>query len=223
MRAAYFDVDGTLTATNIVMPLIWYKSKLCSAPAAFFWKLSLAVRGPYWFVLDRLDRAASNRAIYSNYAGMDSAAVKILAGEYYRSHLKPRIIPQALERLTALKREDVRIVLVTGGLDIVMQPLAEELGAICIAPALADNGRHFTGELATGAISGGRKAQAVAEHARAHGIDLAASFAFGDSFEGDLAMLEAVGHPSAVNPDRRLAKIATARGWAVERWRRRGK
>ena len=189
-------------------------------PAAFVWKLSLALRGPYWFILDRINRAASNRAIYSNYAGMNAAEAKSLAQEYYRTHLKPRIMPAALERVMALKREGVRIVIVTGGLDFVMRPLADELGAVLVAPALADDGSVFTGELSTGAISRERKAQAVVEHAKVHGVDLAESFAFGDSFEGDFAMLEAVGHPSAVNPDRRLAKIATARGWTVERWRK---
>jgi HAD superfamily hydrolase (TIGR01490 family) len=220
VRAAYFDVDGTLTATNIVMPLYWYKSRLCSAPAAFFWKLSLALRGPYWFILDRIDRAASNRAIYSNYAGMNAAEAKRLAQDYYRAELKPRIMPAALERVMALKRDDVSIVIITGGLDFVMQPLADELGAALVAPALADDGSIFTGAISTGAISGARKAQAVAEHASKHGVDLTASFAFGDSYEGDFAMLDAVGHPCAVSPDRRLARIAAARGWAVERWRK---
>jgi len=219
-RAAYWDVDGTLTATNIVMPLMWYKLRLSSAPVAFLWKLSLVFRGPYWFILDRIDRAASNRAIYSSYAGMNAAEAKGMAAEYFRTKLKPRIMPAALERVMALKRDGVKIVLVTGGLDFIMQPLAEELGALCIAPALADDGARFTGEIATGAISGERKAQAVNEHARAHNIDLSASFAFGDSYEGDFAMLATVGHPFAVNPDRRLAIIAAKRGWTVERWKK---
>ena len=56
------------------------------------------------------------------------------------------------------------------------------------------------------------------EYAEKHGIDLAQSFAYTDS-HGDLPMLECVGHPAAVNPDRRLRRLAAARGWHVEEWK----
>ena len=49
------------------------------------------------------------------------------------------------------------------------------------------------------------------------GIDLAASYAYSDS-ESDLPMLEAVGHPVAVNPDSALEKIARERGWRIMRF-----
>jgi hypothetical protein len=44
------------------------------------------------------------------------------------------------------------------------------------------------------------------------GIDLAASYAYSDSYT-DVPMLEAVGHPVVVNPDRVLARLARDRGW----------
>jgi fatty acyl-CoA reductase len=218
-KAAYFDVDGTLTATNIVMPLIWYKSHLASPLGALLWKASLVARAPYWFVLDRIDRAASNRAIYRSYAGMESQRVQELSPRCFAEVLKPRILPRAMERVAALKRDDVSIVLVTGGLDFVMKPFAMDIGAACISTSLAELDGRYTGRLATGALSGVTKASAVRAHAAEHGIDLKESFAFGDSYEGDLAMLETVGHPSAVNPDHRLKRIAADRGWAIERWK----
>jgi hypothetical protein len=48
----------------------------------------------------------------------------------------------------------------------------------------------------------------------AEGIDLAESFAYSDSIT-DLPMLEAVGHPVAVNPDRDLRRVAAERGWEI--------
>ena len=54
------------------------------------------------------------------------------------------------------------------------------------------------------------------------GIDLKASYAYSDS-ESDLPMLEAVGHPVAVNPDGTLARIARERGWDVLRFDRLGR
>jgi len=216
--AAYCDVDGTLAATTIVTPLLWYKRRLCSAPAAWAWLASLCVRGPYWLALDRSSRAASNRAIYSNYAGMDSARAKGLAGACYAACIQPRLYPQALARLAALRRDGARLVLVTGGLDFLVQPLAAELGADLIAPALEERGGAFTGALRGEPLTGEHKSEALRAHAAAHGIDLSQSYAFGDAF-GDLPLLECVGHPVAVNADRRLAAIARSRNWQMEDWR----
>ena len=49
---------------------------------------------------------------------------------------------------------------------------------------------------------------------RREDLDLAESSAYSDSYT-DLPMLEAVGHPVAVNPDRVLAKVARERDWEV--------
>ena len=61
---------------------------------------------------------------------------------------------------------------------------------------------------------GSLKADAVREIAAREGIDLAQSTAYSDSHT-DVAFLEAVGHPTAVNPDRKLKKIAVERGWPI--------
>ena len=54
----------------------------------------------------------------------------------------------------------------------------------------------------------------IGELAAAEGIDLDASTAYSDSHT-DLPFLEAVGHPVAVNPDRRLRRLARERGWPM--------
>src|SRR4030095_7251849 len=46
------------------------------------------------------------------------------------------------------------------------------------------------------------------------GYDLADCYAYSDSIT-DLPMLSAVGHPTAVNPDRGLRKAALEHGWPV--------
>jgi phosphoserine phosphatase len=66
-------------------------------------------------------------------------------------------------------------------------------------------------------LDGRTKAEAVAELATVDGIDLAESTAYSDS-ASDVPFLEAVGHPVAVNPDRRLRAIARERGWRVLRF-----
>jgi len=57
------------------------------------------------------------------------------------------------------------------------------------------------------------------EVAAREGLDLAGSYAYSDSIT-DLPMLEAVGQPVAVNPDRELRREADRRGWQIRDFRR---
>ena len=58
------------------------------------------------------------------------------------------------------------------------------------------------------------KAARIRQLAVERGYALSDCFAYSDSAT-DLPMLESVGHPHAVNPDRQLRKAALARGWPV--------
>ncbi|HLX61072.1 MAG TPA: HAD-IB family hydrolase [Planctomycetota bacterium] len=215
--AAYCDVDGTIAATNIVMPLLWFRRKR-AALADKLWIASLPLRGPWWLLVDRFNRGASNRSIYRSYRGINAQWARENVRACFDECIKPRIFPQALERMEALKKEDVPIVLVTGGLDFILQPLAELLNAELIAPGLIEKNGVFTGEMNHAPLTGSAKYVAVIKHALRGHIDLAKSYAFGDAF-GDANMLYAVGHPVAVSPDRRLRKIALRRGWEIAEWR----
>lgn len=216
-RAAYCDVDGTLTATTIVTPLIWYKRRLLSPGAYKLWLASLVARGPWWLLLDRFDRAASNRAIYSNYRGFRGADVRMIKEACFQQCIWPRLFPKAAAYLEEIRSKEVKIVFVSGGLDFIMQPLADHFSADCITPKLLEEGGVFTGALDRAPLTGVQKADAVKAHAKAHGIDLRESFALGDAL-GDLEMLESTGHPVPVNPDSRLKQVAAQRGWKCEQW-----
>ena len=218
VRAAYCDVDGTLTSTTIVTPLAWFKRNTQSSLGYRLWWASLLLRGPAWLLMDRIDRSASNRAIYSQYKGMSVSEVMALNERCYHECIKPRIFPRAAEWLREQREQGVKIVLVTGGLDFIMQRLAKDLDAECIAPGLLSDGDRFTGELNQPALTAERKAEAVRAHANRHHVDLANSFALGDAM-ADSAMLKCAGNPIAVNADTRLVGLARKYGWKVERFR----
>jgi hypothetical protein len=101
----------------------------------------------------------------------------------------------------------------------VVRPLARHFGVTGVIATRANVGpdNRYTGELEFYAY-GEKKAEAIAGLARRHRLDLAGSYAYTDSVT-DLPMLEAVGHPVAVNPDRELRKIAEDRGWEVRQFR----
>jgi HAD superfamily hydrolase (TIGR01490 family) len=218
MTAAYCDVDGTLTDTTIVPPLIWMKLKLQNPVLNALWLTSLVARAPWWKVLDGFSRRASNVAIYSHYRGVPAGKARELGETYYYERIKPKIFDEAFQWMEMVRGAGVRVVLVTGGLDLFMEPMARDLVADCIAPSLEESDGIFTGRLKTDPLTGGKKSEAIRDHAAAHGIDLKKSYALGDAM-GDVAMLETVGNPMAVNPGKRLLQLARQRGWRVEWWK----
>ena len=108
-------------------------------------------------------------------------------------------------------------VVVSASLIDLVQPLADRLGldaAIGSRAAIRDG--RYTGAVET-FLHGQAKADAVREYAAVHGIDLAASSAY-TTARSDIQLLQAVGHPHAVNPDRALRRAAEAHGWPVLRF-----
>ncbi len=80
----------------------------------------------------------------------------------------------------------------------------------------------YTGQLAGPFCYGPGKVAAMEEFARWDGLDLAQCYAYSDS-ASDLPMLEAVGHPVAVNPDAQLARHARRNAWPIVHFSQRTK
>src|SRR5262249_24660527 len=76
---------------------------------------------------------------------------------------------------------------------------------------------RYTGEVEYYA-AGPTKAEAARELAAERGYDLTASYAYSDSVS-DIPLLECVGHPNAVNPDRGLRRVALERDWPILEFR----
>jgi HAD superfamily hydrolase (TIGR01490 family) len=91
-------------------------------------------------------------------------------------------------------------------------------GALGTEAELVDD--VYTGRLVGPVLHGPAKLDAVRQLAGEQGIDLRQSSAYSDSLN-DLPLLEGVGHPVAVNPDRMLRELAAERGWPVQDFRRR--
>ena len=99
-------------------------------------------------------------------------------------------------------------------------PIGAMLGASgVIATQMRHADGRYTGEVEFYAYGEG-KALRIRQLAVERGYDLADCYAYSDSFT-DLPMLEVVGHPHAVNPDRLLRRAAMSRGWPVLAFARR--
>jgi len=109
----------------------------------------------------------------------------------------------------------VKLVIATTSPTVLVAPLAERLGFDgVIGTEWSHDGTHYDGTIVGDFIWGTKKRDAVVAWATENGLSLADSFAYSDSYY-DGSMLDAVGHPVAVNPDARLAAVAALQGWEI--------
>jgi HAD superfamily hydrolase (TIGR01490 family) len=215
MAASYFDVDGTLVSTNLVHPTVFYMMRQ-QTPVHSLAKLGKAlVRSPLLALAELQDRRLFNEMLFQSYEGTSEDRLMTLADEAFRTVIKPNLFPGARDLIKACADRGHQVVIVSGALDFLMQLLADHLGAHgVIANKLEIKDRFATGKLMRPVVAGPEKAALVREHAKANGHDLEECFAYSDSYS-DVPMLSIVGHPAAVNPDRKLRLLASTYHWPI--------
>jgi len=132
---------------------------------------------------------------------------------FFVQRLSKMFFPEMLEQIERHRTAGDRIVIVSAAIDFVAMPVAEYLAADeCFATALETHEGLFSGAV-TGSIPFGEtKARLVKEYALLNGIALDHCHAYGDHWE-DRHMLEAVGFPVVVNPERKLLRHALKKNW----------
>ena len=215
---AFFDVDGTLLSTTIVHAYVWMRTSSLSHIHKFFWFIGFLPKVVYYLILDRISRPQFNRVFYRNYRGMDATAVKGLATDMFGSYLRQKIFPEAISQIEEHKERGDQVVLITGSLDFIVQPIAAYFGAdSVIAPELKEQDGYFIGELTTEPLIGEQKTIAMKKFAEQAEIPLDICYAYSDS-KSDLPMLDCVGNPIAVNPSKGLRQHALKIGWEIHEW-----
>jgi len=215
---AVFDVDGTLVETNVVEYFLWMRLRAQPLEDWPTFMAHMLREAPRWLYLERRSRAEFQRTFYREYDGLDYEVMKRLGREALDAVTLRRVYPEGMRRIREHKRAGHRVLLLTGALDVVVEPLAELLDVeVDCAHLLMKEGR-LTGDLQSPPPAGEARASLLEEYAAREGVVLADSFAYADSLS-DLGMLEIVGTPVVVNPDARLSQVAGQRGWRVERWK----
>ena len=220
MEGAFFDLDKTLLPGSSLFPLAreMYRQGFfdlkdilrLGTDQLLFRIVGTEAEGP----MERA-RAASLEAI----RGRATEEVIAVGQAVAREELLPRLYPQAVELLSRHKRAGREVYICSSSPEDYLKLLAEELDidGVVGTRARVVEGR-YTGELDGPMTHGPEKAHRVAELAAGRGIDLERSFAYSDSVN-DLPLLELVGNPVAMNPDRRLAIHARRHGWVIQDFR----
>ena len=217
MAASYFDVDGTLVTTNLVHPTVFYLLNQ-PTPLHSLAKLGRALAKAPWMALAEMqDRRVFNELLFSSFDGVSEDRLLSLAEEAFDTVIKPNLYPGAKDLVQTSLDKGHDVIIVSGALDFLMKLLADHLGATgIIANRLEIKDRFATGKLLRPIVAGPEKARLVREHAREAGHDLDECFAYSDSYS-DVPMLSVVGHPAAVNPDKKLSLLANAYNWPIIR------
>ena len=205
--AAFFDLDKTIIAKSSTLAvskpfqaggLISRRAVLRSAYAQFVYLVGGADHDQMEKMREFLSRLC---------AGWDVQTVRDIVADTLHNVVDPLVFDEAVSLIEEhhLAGRDVIIVSASGA--EVVEPIGEMLGAdgVVATQMRVVDGRYAYAE---------NKAAAMRRLAEEHEYDLSRSYAYSDSIT-DVHMLEAVGNPYAVNPDRELRRQANARGWPV--------
>ncbi|HVX45143.1 MAG TPA: HAD family hydrolase [Mycobacteriales bacterium] len=217
--AAFFDLDKTVISTSSTLAfgrpfLRGGLIRRTDALGLAFWQMRYKMSGASATQMRRM-----RDQICARCEGWDVATVREIVQEHLPELFPTIVYPQAVELIESHRRAGRDIVVVSSGGAEVVDPIAVLLGADhVISTRLAIEDGRYSGKIEFYSV-GPHKAAAMNEFAAAAGYSLAECYAYSDSVT-DLPMLEAVGRPTAVNPDRGLRRAAEARGWPILRFRK---
>jgi len=214
---AVFDLDGTVVATNIVQQ---YLEVMRATRSKRQWPGEIGnLLGalPGYLRTERRDRSEFVRSVNRRYRGFRADELRALMQGQLGRRIRASIRPEALELIEQHRRAGHRTVLVTGALDVLVEPLADLFDEVVATHMDVDADGVMTGYLATPPVVDEARANWLRKYAGRVGADLKKSYGYGDSL-ADASWLELVGTPSAVSPDLGLYSIAKKKRWAILEW-----
>ena len=215
VEAAFFDLDKTVIAKAAMLA---FGPRLRQEGLLNRWLVVRALWGQIVFRylgadegrMEKMRETALRIAV-----GWEKEKISALVDNALTEVIDPLVYGEALELMESHRDAGRRVYLVSASPEEIVLPLARHLG---VDDAIATRARIDADGCYTGEVefysAGVHKVEAIEREQGIHHLDLARSFAYSDSIT-DLPMLEAVGHPVAVNPDRALLHEAEARGWEI--------
>jgi HAD superfamily hydrolase (TIGR01490 family) len=212
--AAFFDLDRTLISGSSAFTLAVQARKAGLIPNLEF---ARDAAGAVTFKLMGASDDTTNEVrqrILKAVSGMRQSDLQALNVEVL-PRLLAKLRPEARRLLDQHRHAGRDTYIVSAAPQEIVEPLAHSLGmtsGIGTRSRVVDG--KYTGELDGPFCYGEGKVEAITETANWNGYELDQCYAYSDS-ASDLPMLEAVGHPVAVNPDGKLERHARRNGWPI--------
>lgn len=213
--AAFFDVDNTMMRG----------ASLYAVARKMYQHRAFTLREVLWFAVHQMRfvtrgeslgdiHAIRDRALLLA-AGFSVSDMVALGDEIYDEFIESKIWPGTRAIADQHMHAGRQVWLVTATPLEVAKVMARRLG---LSGALGTSVEHiggvYTGRLVGEILHGTAKAAAVEELALNQGLVLAQCWGYSDS-ANDIPLLEVVGHPVAINPDRTLRRYARERDWPI--------
>lgn len=212
--AAFFDMDNTLLRVETGMSWVRFLRRRGELPR------QMLVKAVYWSTLYKLavlDMETVFARLVEDLRGDSEAEMIAKSDIWYRSDVEPQVAPAARVAVEHHRQAGHLVVLATGSTQYAARPVARGLGIDHVLSSVLEvEAGAFTGK-ARALCFGHHKVGLAEAWAADHGVDLARSYFYSDSYN-DRPLLERVGTAVAVNPDARLYRLARQRGWRVFRW-----
>ncbi len=216
---AFFDLDRTLLAGFSAASFFF--ERLVSGRMAPK-EIADSLRGALSFGLGRTGFSGMMAASAAAYRGLAEEVLEEIGEEVFTKRLASQIYPESRALVEAHQAMGHTVAIVSSATPYQVEPLAREMNiphVLCTRLEVEDG--VFTGKVVHPTCWGEGKADAGRQLAAEHDLDLGESFFYTDSHE-DLPLLEIVGRPRPLNPDRPLAQVAKERFWPVRRFTSRG-
>lgn len=214
---AVFDLQRTVAVSSLIEHYLWVA--LADHPAHRWPAVlgGLIASSPKYLQAEQHDRSDFIRTFMRRYEGVDEERLRNLIAREITPSLQRGLLKEAIERVQEHRAAGHRTILVTGEADVFVEPLAPLFDDIIAGTMETDGDGRWTGHLANSPLVGETRANWLRRYAQDENMDLAASYAYGDSY-ADRPWLETVGNPHAVNPDADLYRYAKAQRWPIHSW-----
>ncbi len=216
MALALFDLDWTLLDVN--SGRLWVRAEWRAGRL----RLREVAWASWWLARYSLGFASGLDAVFEaavqGLEGQSEAELEARVEAWFQAEVRRHLRPGARAALSRHRERGDRLVIATSGTTYAARAAAAAFGldAFVSTELEVDEGRLFTGRIATLAVGAGKRL-AVEAWAEREGERLDDATFYTDSYT-DLALLERVAHPVAVHPDRKLRRVARARGWPIAHW-----
>ena len=214
---AVFDLHGTVAAASLIEHYVWVELAAKGALPALRELGGMVASSGTYLQAERRDRGDFIRSFMRRYAGVSEEELREVIATKVTPSLRARVHAEATERIARHRAAGHRTVLVTGQIDVFVEPLADMFDVIAAGQMEKDSNGRWTGHLATSPLVDEARAAWLVRYAREEGVQLADSYAYGDTYS-DRPWLDVVGHASVVNPDPSLYRYAREKRWPVHSW-----
>jgi len=212
---AFFDLDGTLLKINSGKVLIRRAHE-----AGLINTLDM-IHAIYLSLLYKFDLKGTTQIVSQMpkwLAGVSEQKISDFSEKIFKNELVDLIRPEMVEEIKKHRGNNARLVILSAAMSYICKPLARYLkfdDIICSELEVVDG--LFTGNTQGRICLNDEKPIKLSDYCTLHKCSVKNVYYFGDSIE-DLPVLDVVGYPICINPDKKLAKAAIRKGWTIHNW-----